>query len=58
MLFFINLSLTFANGSRHTFIECLLVSVTIEVIKRRKVQFSDSGDHILGGGKSKDMITA
>ena len=58
MLFFISLSLTLANGSQHTFTECLLVSVTIEVIKRRKAQFSDSGDHILGGGKSEDMITA
>lgn len=30
----------------------------VEVIKVKKTQFSDPGDHILGGQKRKDMITA
>jgi len=43
---------------QHTFIECWLVSGTVEAIKMKKAYCSDSGDHIIVGGKSKDMIIA
>lgn len=34
------------------------MSGTVEAIKVKKAHCSDSGDHIIMGGKSKDMITA